>query len=301
MKKLNEIHIRDPFILPDKKTGKYYMYGSTISRSHKEPGFDCYASVDLIDWEEPVPIFRPDVSFWGKTDFWAAEAHEYNGDYYLFATFSNEGTVHMKDRMRGVGILRAHSPSGPFADHTGGPVTPSDCMCLDGSLYIDEEKNPWLVYCHEWVQLGNGAVCAVRLSHDLKSAVGEPHVIFHSLDASWSTLVEMPDMGYRGYVTDGCFVRRMKNGKLSLLWSCSCASGYCVGQAISSGGKITGDWVMDKEPLFVTDGGHGMLFESFDGDLLFPMHSPNKHPLERPVIYRTEENENGFSITGRHG
>jgi len=40
--KLNEINIRDPFILP--YGGKYYMYGS---RGFEAIGFDVYISEDL--------------------------------------------------------------------------------------------------------------------------------------------------------------------------------------------------------------------------------------------------------------
>ena len=68
--KLNEIHIRDPFILTD--GGKYYMYGSTGTNK-----FYVFISSDLIEWSEPKPCFEPSENFWGKYNFWAPEAVSY--------------------------------------------------------------------------------------------------------------------------------------------------------------------------------------------------------------------------------
>ena len=48
--KLNDINIRDPYII--KAEGKYYMYGtrSATTWSYGD-GFDCYISEDLENWE----------------------------------------------------------------------------------------------------------------------------------------------------------------------------------------------------------------------------------------------------------
>ena len=47
--RLDEIHIRDPFILTD--GGKYYMYGT--GKHTGGLGFDVYTSDDLVSWSEP--------------------------------------------------------------------------------------------------------------------------------------------------------------------------------------------------------------------------------------------------------
>ena len=41
---INEIRLRDPFILLDKKSSTYYMYGTN---NNYELGFYCYYSKDL--------------------------------------------------------------------------------------------------------------------------------------------------------------------------------------------------------------------------------------------------------------
>ena len=50
--KLNEINIRDPFVLP--VGGKYYMYGTRGSKIFGYAiGFDVFVSEDLENWSEP--------------------------------------------------------------------------------------------------------------------------------------------------------------------------------------------------------------------------------------------------------
>ena len=47
------------------------------------------------------------------------------------------------------------------------------------------------------------------------------------------------------------------------------------------------------EALFARDGGHGMLFRTFDGELLLSIHRPNVPPDERPRFFRVEEKADG--------
>ena len=78
--KLNEINIRDPFILPYE--GKYYMYGTRVKITEAYPtrwgeqhGFDVYISEDYMDvladgeWqkfftEKPEPLSREEKQEW---------------------------------------------------------------------------------------------------------------------------------------------------------------------------------------------------------------------------------------------
>jgi arabinan endo-1,5-alpha-L-arabinosidase len=80
----------------------------------------------------------------------------------------------------------------------------------------------------------------------------------------------------------------MPNGELVMLWSTTGVNGYTMGLARSASGKVTGPWIQDAEPLDIRDGGHGMLFHKLDGTLQLTIHQPNKHPLERPVIWPIE-------------
>ena len=157
--KLNEIYIRDPFVLADPNSKMYYLYGTTPS--YEGQGFYCFKSQDLVDWSGPIKVFTPPSDFWGTKDFWAPEVHMYRGEYYMFATFKGDNTC------RGTQILHATSPEGPFNVHSD-IITPSDWECLDGTFYVNETGSPYMIFCHEWLQINDGTICALELSDILK-------------------------------------------------------------------------------------------------------------------------------------
>jgi len=72
--------------------------------------------------------------------------------------------------------------------------------------------------------------------------------------------------------------------------------GYCIAYAISETGGIEGPWKQAERPLFEKDGGHGMVFTSYDGRLLLSIHSPNDTPNERAVFHELRETENGLEL-----
>ena len=249
-------------------------------------GFDTYGSRDLIEWEGPIAAFRPSEFFWGRTQFWAPEVHRHSGRYYMFATFKADGLS------RGTAILASDRPQGPFELWSDGPITPRGAMALDGTLHVDPSGTPWIVYCHEWMQLDDGTVCAIRLSSDLRQTVGEAAVLFHGSDGPWVHALELPNAKEtaavvtksaepKQYVTDGPFLHRSRSGALVMLWSSFGEQGYAMGLARSNSGSILGPWTHDPEPLWATNGGHGMFFRDFSGQLFITLHQPNKTPFER--------------------
>lgn len=277
--KRSEINIRDPFILPH--NGKYYLYGSRGNEvwGDKATGLDVYISEDLENWSEPKEIFTPNSDFWADRHFWAPEVYEYNGLFYMFASFKSQ------TRCRGTMVLRADAPDSPFTVWSDDTITPPDWEALDGTLYINKSGTPYMIFCHEWVQVRDGEICAVEMSADLKRAQGEPKVLFKASEASW--IVEGRD-GI--YITDGPFPYRCADGTLLLLWSSMGKDGYTEAIAVSDNGDIDGNWVQCDKLLFKKDGGHGMIFKTFDDKLLLLLHSPNKNPLERPAYFELIEN-----------
>ena len=290
MVKNADIHLRDPFVLPIMAERKYYLYGTTGQEAWTPfaTGINYYTGNDLQNWDGPFSCFRPPTGFWADRNFWAPEVHAYRGRYYLFASFKAEGVC------RGTQILAADAPQGPFLPINEGPVTPRDWECLDGTLFVDAKDQPWIVFCHEWVQVGDGEICALRLSDDLASAIGEPHLLFRASEATWPQ--ELNSKGRRGYVTDGPWLHRLATGELIMLWSSLSADGYTVGAAKSTTGEIVGPWQQLPEPLYAGDGGHGMVFRSFDGQLQLALHRPNQHPGERPLFVPLRENTSSVEI-----
>lgn len=286
-----DIHIRDPFVLPIEAEQRYYLYGTVGAEAwtNSATGTDYYVSEDLENWEGPFPAFRPPEGFWSDRNYWAPEVHLYQGRYYMFMTFKAEGEC------RGTQILMADSPRGPFLPIGDEPITPRDWECLDGTLYVDGDNQPWIVFCHEWVQVGDGEICALQLSDDLSSAVGEPRLLFHASEAPWAD--ELHSKGRRGYVTDGPFMYRTTAGELLMLWSSFRAGDYSVGIAKSASGDIIGEWTQIAEPLYAGDGGHCMVFRKFDGQLMLAYHRPNPTPNERPYFVPLQEADGSLKIS----
>ncbi len=275
---LDDIRIRDPFVLPDPEKGRYYMYANMGNRRRGAKGWECYVSRDLRKWQPPVTVFTPPENFWADRDFWAPEVHRYKGKFYLFGTLSG-GSV-----KRGTQILVADNPLGPFRPHSRRAATPWEWMALDGTLYVEDGK-PWMVFCHEWVQIDDGTMNAVRLSDDLSRPLGEPIELFHASQAPWRRPVREGK-----HVTDGPCLHKASNGHLLMLWSSFGKRGYTVGIARSPSGRVEGPWQQDTQPLF-EGGGHCTLFRTFEGKLMLCLHAPNRGPNERAKMLRVEEKD----------
>lgn len=301
MPRFDEYRIRDPFVLV--ADGKYYMYESsatmpTSKDSEKQQLCVCVrVSDDLLTFSERTPVFIPPAGFWSDRDFWAPEVHEYKGAYYLFLSLKS-GTA-----CRGTQIFRAESPMGPFVEWgTDGkgnyrPTTPADWECLDGTLYV-EDGVPYMVFCHEWLQVGDGEMCVIRLTDDLKSPVGEPTLLFKASACGWSDTVRD---GQVCLITDGPFFHRMENGALGMIWSSFHVSdgvrSYALGMAVSDSGKVAGPWRHDHPLLFKQDGGHAMIFTDKTGVRRLVLHQPNSGGLERARLFNVTEQDGVLSIT----
>ncbi|MBN1346353.1 MAG: family 43 glycosylhydrolase [Phycisphaerae bacterium] len=284
--RLSDIRLRDPFILSMPEEGVYYLFG-TGWHLPGGPGFMVYRSKDLETFHGPTPAFCRPKGFWADRDYWAPEVHPYKGKYFMFASFKAGKAC------RGTQILVADAPAGPYRPYSDGPVTPRDWECLDGTLFIDRQNQPWIVFCHEWLQVGDGEMCAMPLRDDLKKASGSPILLFHASEAPWVVEVGVKP---RGRVTDGPFLHRTSDGTLLMLWSSGGKRGYATGVARSESGTIRGPWRQESQPLYADDGGHGMIFHKHDGALMLALHQPNKKPDERPRLFRLQEKDGRLVI-----
>lgn len=274
-----DINIRDPFVLP--YGGKYYLYGTRGKTTWTvATGLDVYVSEDLENWSEAHECFSIPEGFWANKEIWAPEVYFYNGSFYMFVSLRSDG------RLRGTQILRSDSPMGPFLPFTDDAITPAHWQCLDGTFYIDKNGDPYIVFCREWVQVGDGEIHAMKLTKDLSAAAGEPIFLFKASEPQWA------DKSRETFVTDGPFMYRTECGKLCMIWSSSAKTGYVQAIAVSDNGEIDGNW-SHEELLFEKDGGHGMIFEDYNGKKHLILHAPNETYKERPVLFDiTEENGN---------
>ena len=303
---ISSIRCSDPFIYPDPTDNTYYMYstgggGRVMSR----------ASKDLVNWTEPFEVMRFTDSHWAgsRAPSWAAEMHYYKGRYYLFTTSHSSETIETIPGRgdiphRATQIYVADSPRGPFRDFTGNRAhTPDDWAALDGTLWI-ENGVPYMVFCHEWLQTVDGTMDLVRLPDDLGVPTEKPVTLFKASDAKWSG--EMLELGEKtngkdigGNVTDGPWVFRTKTGRLGMLWSTWGKERYSIGVAYSASGSVKGPWIQEPAPLFSDNGGHGMLFRTFEGDLKLCMHwvdERDEFPGRRPVIRDVDDSGDRLTI-----
>lgn len=254
-----DVSLRDPCILY--ANGAYYMYGT---------GWVYYKNVSGNlegPWEGPYQCVTEKPTESDK-QYWAPEVHFYNGAYYMFTTYHKAANDH-----RGCVILRSGTPEGPFEMWSDGHVTPSDWDCIDGTLYIDADGHPWMVFVHEWTSMPDniGRMAAAKLSPDLKKFVSEPVELFPADSTAWAT----------GTITDGPWLYTTEENELLMIWSNFDSAGYAVGIARSENGKIDGKWkqldyqLFSKKIASVYDGGHGMIFRDKDGQLYLSVHSPN--------------------------
>lgn len=287
-----DFRIRDPYVLVD--GGRYYLYESKPWSGGD--GVYVRRGMDLATWtaKEPAMILPPDVR---ATAVWAPEVHRFGGKYWMFVTITeNKGVREMappgkgakKQNVvpRGTWVFSSGSPTGPFKPVKKGPVPPQEQQTLDGTLYVEDGK-PYMVYCHEWCQTGNGTIDYAPLAPDFASFLEKPKTL---LDAKSS-------MEGAGAVTDGPFFHRSeKSGRLYLIWSNFVAGrGYCIFVRSSASGKIAGPWTKD-EILFGRDGGHGMVFKGIDGVLRLTFHQPNASPRERMKVFRLSDDGERLSL-----
>lgn len=287
------VRMRDPFIL-EAEPGRFVLFGTTDPNLWGGPatGFDCYTSTDLETWDGPIPAFRPPDGFWGDTQFWAPEVHVHRGRYFLLATFASTTT-----HVRGVAVLVSDTATGPYAPWSEGPITPPDVPCLDGTLFVDDDGQPWLVYSRGAEGalggapgLADGEMYARRLSEDLRTPAGDPRLLFRASSAPWSKPLRFPEgieppaalnLAKDPLFTDGAYLVRTASGQLLMLWSSFGDEGYAMGIARSESGRVLGPWIQDDEPLWPRNGGHGMLLAPSTGGARLVFHWPNDSPDER--------------------
>lgn len=280
---LDKINIRDPFVLNENNT--FYLYGTRAADFGKKVGgFDVYTSSDLIEWSEAKECFNSEQNGLNAEVNWAPEVHKYKNAFYMFATFTKE------NGLRGTYILKADNPLGPFEIHSHGAVTPYEWECLDGTLYIDKNNTPYLVFCHEHTQIIDGTVCYIRLNDDLTESVGEAKLLFSGSSPQWADTHENGEH----YITDGPFMFRTKTNELLMIWSTFIKNQYAQCVAKSDNGEITGSFV-HLPPIITNDGGHGMIFKNKE-KLMLTYHTPNKTGFERPVFKEIMDNGSDISI-----
>ena len=312
---IDTLNIHDPAVLADTQSKKYFVYDSfhygdpneKLASPNKRAGVEGYWSEDLVNWHGPELVYEIEADSWAQSQHapWAPEVSFYNGKYYLFLTFHDFSTVIDKKPNRPTMIKRASqilvsdSPLGPFKRFDNKPHTPAGEMTLDGTLWV-EDGQPWMIYCQEWIQTGDGLIKAIRLKPDLSASIGEPITLINAGDVDWTAKrTKFEGLNTRAVVTDGPWPYRSKTGQLMLLWSswnADKSKAYTTSLAFSDNGKLTGKWTHREKTLIAGDRGHGNIFTTFDGQLMMSLHRYFKQPHTRLQIFEIKDLGNDLEV-----
>ena len=204
---------------------------------------------------------------------------------------------------RGTEILVADRPEGAVRAVRHGPQTPHDWMSLDGTLYV-EDGVPYMVFCHEWIQITDGSMDMCRLTADLSEAAGPPTTLFHATEAPWTRC--RGDLGelfqgkrYHASITDGPWFHRTRTGKLIMLWSSYGPAKYAVGQAESTSG--TARRAVGPGRGTAVEGRRGTsdaLHARSRDRLVMAIHQPNRR-VERARFFEMDDSGDRLKIVPR--
>lgn len=271
-----DILIRDPYILPYE--GKYYMYGTdgATAFSGSMDRFLVWVSEDLEHWSEPHTIYEKTEDFWADAQYWAPEVYCVDGTFYLYGSMGGSSRA-----TKGIQLFTADNPLGPFQPVSDAPFTPEEDDDIDATLFT-EDGVTYMVYSQ-----GSDGMYAVALTESLDAFAGQPFELFDVADCDWAIVIPAGpgDM----ILNDGACFYTTSDGTLLCFFSSMSADGYNMGIAHSDNGRLDGNWTVTNDRIDVgTDGGHCMVFETFEGDTMLCYHAPNGD--SRPVIqYLIEE------------
>ena len=295
----DSIRLSDPCILADDATRTYYMTGT---------GGLLWKSKDLDKWDGPYIVAETDSTSWmgSNPQIWAAELHKYNGKYYYFATFTNNSTLIGNYRgndipRRACHVLVSDKPDGPYRPMKDPTYLPESVPTLDGTLWVDKDGKPYMVYCGEWLQNWNGTIEKIELKPDLSGTVGQAKVLFRASDSPWSReTIDGKDTPNK--VTDGPWLFRTGTGRLGMIWTSWIGNIYTQGIAYSESGTLDGPWIQEPDPITPPNYGHGMLFKDFNGQWLMSVHShydANGRYIRIPQLFEVDLSGDKLKL-GKH-
>ena len=337
---LPDMPLQNPYVLVDRATQTYFLYAqnNALLSGDSSPGTMVYQSKNLHDWSSPTKVYSVSSGGWADANGGAAapEVHLFGGRYYLFTTLQNSSTViaaaqqapgtnnyngnaiWQNQTARATVIAVADSPLGPFIDlNKSAPVTDPTFMTVDGTLHVDPDGTPWMVFAQEWLQKPDAVMAAVKLTSDLSAAAAVPTWLFKGSNAPWyydpvygappgqtlTNILQGPP-----YSTYGPQVYRTPNGSLVMLWSSyrQHYTEYVQTQALSMTGNIAGPW-KQLNPLVTGHVGHGMIFQALDGHLMLILHNNNDSsgtntnelfvvPAARAQLYDVAITDNGVQV-----
>jgi arabinoxylan arabinofuranohydrolase len=115
-----------------------------------------YTSTDMVNWTDRGTVASTKSFSWSpQNGAWAPQCIARNGKFYLYCP------IHVK----GIGVLVADSPYGPFTDPLGKPLIQNSIDDIDPTVFIDDDGQAYLYW-------GNPSLYYVKLNADMVSYSG---------------------------------------------------------------------------------------------------------------------------------
>jgi len=220
------------------------VYNDTVFlyTSHDEENADVflmknwllYTSTDMVNWTDHGQVaslydFKwadKAITGWGgfENGAWAPQCIEKDGKFYMYCPVQG----------RGIGVLVANSPYGPFTDPIGKPLIGGNYDSIDPTVFIDNDGQAYLYW-------GNPNLWYVKLNKDMISFTGDP-----IKDPSVAKVKDQPDPFH---YQEGPWAYK-RNGKYYMAYASTCCpEGICYAMSNSP----TGPWqykgsIMDGDP-----------------------------------------------------
>ena len=298
----NPIRIKfgDPYILYDKKSSTYFMYGTG---GGAKAGFSTYSSLDLVNWKDEGQVYFGAVTgTWGVGSFWAPEVYAIKEKYYLFYSAQSKYNPGNELENFRIGVAVADSPKGPFKDISDKPLFEPGYPVIDANLFIDSDGRSYLYYsrcCYKhpvdseiarqakrkgWYnEIEESWVYGVEINADFTATIGDPVLLLrppvkiNDKQAEWeSRSVAAGEVNRRW--TEGS-VTFKKDSVYYMMYSANHFAGenYAVGYATSKNAlgpfkKAEDNPVLQKNTQnggAVSGTGHNNVFYAPDGEKMF--------------------------------
>lgn len=244
------VEFGDPFIMLYENT--YYAYGTA-----EEDGIAVLVSRDLFTWRtvsgNRLALSKQDS--WGDRWFWAPEVYHVNGKFYMYYSADEH-----------ICVATSNSPLGPFKQTEKRPMI-ADEKCIDNSLFIDRDGQPYLFFD----RFNDGLnIWVAELESDLMTIKRETMRPCIHVSQEWETVWPR--------VNEGPFVIE-QNDTYYLTYSANSYESPFYGIGVAMADHPMGPWTKyDGNPIFQKPGnlvgvGHSATFADKEGQLRIVFHS----------------------------
>ena len=175
---IQTIYTADP--APVVHDGVCYLYVDHDEDGVGKDGFTlkdwrCFTSTDMVNWTDHGVVaslydFKWAGSGWGggfENGAWAPQCIERDGKWYMYCPLQG----------RGIGVLVADHPFGPFTDPIGKPLIGGQYDSIDPTVFIDKDGQAYLCW-------GNPRYWHVKLNKDMISydtSIGDHGLVVHDM------------------------------------------------------------------------------------------------------------------------